>query len=259
MANDVKSKQPVIQDIPKPEKNAYHPSAAIRFILFGIPITGFIAILFLWSEFYKPKVIDDWYLGVTLVDSATKITDPILQKSVMEQGGNILRHQNRLHHYHARVWSLLGHYYLVTSQLDSCIYTEKKAIEIGAGGVVNRIEFLATEHINAALERKLTGIHSLDSSIRAIDDAATPEFMNNTLYKFKGFTYYNYNQTDSAIANLEQFYSRNNNDFDDLYVLALSYARKGMKDKALFYGTEARKIKGDHPNLNNLMDQLNAR
>lgn len=253
-----KRKQTSIQEIPKKEKNSYNPSAIKRIFLFGLPSLGVIFIFFIWFELYTPKVIDDWFQGAKLVDSATKTADPIIKKYLMDRGGLILKKQVNLHPYHARVWLLYGQYFSLNNIWDSCIYAEKKAIEIGAGGVVNNIEYMASDNLNYALGKKLTGIHNLDSSIKVIDDAITPNFENSTIYKFKGFTYYNYNQIDSCIVYLERFYSKVQNDFDVLDILAFSYSRKGIYDKALFYATEAKKIKNDNPGINKLINQLNS-
>ncbi|MEI7896828.1 MAG: hypothetical protein WCJ26_07305 [bacterium] len=259
MGKTVRRKQTSIGETPTNEKNLYNPSFVKRIFLFGIPLSGFIILLFIWTELYKPKVIDEWYRGIILVDSAANTHDSVARKGLLDRGGQILRQQNKLHPYHARVWFLYGHYFLVTKNWDSCIYAEKKAIEIGAGGIVNGVENVAAEHLNYALDNKLRSIHSLDSSIKLIDRVVTPNYENITLYKFKGFTYYNHNQPDSCIFYLERFNSKVSNDFDVLNILAFSYSRKGMRDKALLYATEARKIKSDNANLNSLITMLNAR
>ena len=259
MVKMVRRKQTSIQEIPKERKNEYNPSVATKIFLFGIPLSGIFIIFFIWTERYVPTVIDDWYLGVNLVDSAGKASNPVVKKNLMDQGGFILKRQVTLHPYHARVWFLYGHYFLVNNKWDSCIYAEKKAIELGAGGVVNSVEFIAAEHLNYALDRKLRGMHNLDSSINVINNAITPTFENTTIDKIEGFTYFNHNQNDSSIFYLERFNSKVKNDFDALHLLAWSYYRKGMKDKAIFFATEAKKIKNDNPDVNKLLAALNAR
>jgi hypothetical protein len=253
-----RQKQTTIQEAPKSEKNLYNPSAIMRIVLFGIPLSGIIFILFIWTGLYNPKVVDDWYRGIILVDSATNASDSIVKQGLMDRGGQILRQQNKLHPYHARVWYLLGHYYLVNRNWDSCIYAEKKAIELGAGGVVNNVEYMAADHLCYAVDQKIRKMHNLDSSIRVINNATTANFENNTLDKIKGFTFYNYNQRDSCTFYLERFNSKVKNDFDVLSFLAFSYSGKGMKDKALFYAMEAKKIKTDNANINNLITMLNT-
>ncbi|MEI7726554.1 MAG: hypothetical protein WCJ26_15960 [bacterium] len=259
MGKTVRQKQTSIQETPTKEKNLYNPSMAKRVILFGIPLSGIILVFFIWTEIYKPGVIDDWYRGISLVDSAANTKEPIVKQGLMDRGGMILRQQNKLHPYHARVWYLLGHYYLVNSNWDSCIYAEKKAIELGAGGIVNSVEFQAADHLCYAVDQKVRSIHNLDSAIKVINGAITANFENNILEKIKGFTYYNYNQRDSSAFYLERFNSRVKNDFDVLSLLAFIYYAKGMKDKALFYATEAQKIKSDNTNINNLVTALSAR
>ena len=254
-----KRKQTNVQEIPKDIKNDYNPSLAKRILLFGIPLAGIFIIFFIWTERYVPVVIDDWYRGINLVDSAGKASNPAVKKNLMDQGGFILKRQVTLHPYHARVWFLYGHYFLVNNKWDSCIYAEKKAIEIGAGGLVNNVEFIAAEQLNYAVEMKLRGIHNLDSSRKVISNAFTPNFENTTLDKITGFMYFNHNQNDSSIFYLERFNSKVKNDFDALHLLAWSYYRKGMKDKAIYFATEARKIKKDNPDVNKLLAALNAR
>jgi len=258
MGKQNKQKQTIIPDIPQDNKDFYKPSSFERVLLFGLPIFGAIIILFIWFEIYKPKVIDEWYKGVMLVDSSNKVTDPMLKKSLMESGGLILRQQVKLHPYHARVWFLYGYYFLRNDNWDSCIYAEKKAIELGAGGVVNNVEFIAADQLNYALDRKLSKIRNLDSAIKVLNDASTPNFENNYIYKIKGITYYNYNQIDSCNFYMERFYARAKNDFDVLYVLALVNSRKGIKDKAFFFATEAKKIRNDSPDIDRLIGQINA-
>ncbi|MEI7726348.1 MAG: hypothetical protein WCK09_14665 [Bacteroidota bacterium] len=259
MGKTIRRKQTSIEELPKNEKNLYNPAFLKRIVLFGIPLSGFLVILFIWSELYKPKVIDEWYRGIMLVDSAGKTSDSIAKKGLLDRGGHILKQQATSHPYHARVWFLYGHYFLVCKNWDSCIYAEKKSIELGAGGLVNNVEYQAAEHLNFAVDQKIRGIHNLDSVIKVINNALTTNFENSTLDKIKGFTYYNYNKMDSCSFYLERFNSKVKNDFDVLTFLAFTYSRKGMREKALFYAAEAKKIKSDNANLNNLITQLSNR
>jgi tetratricopeptide (TPR) repeat protein len=259
MKEKYKQKQTGIQEMQVEAKSAYNPPLIKKIILFGIPLLGAGILFFIWFEIYKPKIVDDWYRGAILVDSANKITDPTARKILMDEGKAILKQQVSLHPYHARVWFLYGHYFLVNNNWDSCIYAEKMAIKIGAGGVVNNVEYVAADHLNYALGQKLQGIHNLDSSIREIDSAFTPNWENVILYKYKGFTYYNYKQYDSSSVYLERFYGKVKNDFDAILILAYSYTQKGDKDKALYYAMEAKKIKNDNADINNLITRLNTR
>lgn len=254
-----KQKQTSIQEVPVNAKKLHFPSPISRILLFGLPLSGVLLLLSIWLEIYKPKITDEWYKGAILVDSADKVVDPGVKKNLLDSGGLILKQQAKLHPYHARVWFLYGYYFLRNDNWDSCIYAEKKAIELGAGGTVNQVEYKAAELLNYALDRKLSGVHNLDSAIKVLEGAITPNFENNALFKLKGFTYFNYNQNDSCIVYLERFYSKVNNDFDAMRILAYCYYRKGMKEKALYYATEAKKIKPDNPDINSLINQLSIR
>ena len=254
-----KQKQTSIQEEPANAGNLHVPSPINRILLFGLPVFGVILLFSIWLEIYRPIITDDWNRGSLLLDSANKTSDPVIKKELLESSGLILKQQIKLHPYHARIWYIYGYYFLANNNWDSCIYAEKKAIELGAGGVVKQIEYKAAIGLNFALEKKLSGIHSLDSSIKAIDHSITLNFENNALFRIKGFTYFNYNQNDSCIIYLERYNLKVNNDFDALRILAYSYYRKGMNEKALYFATKAKKIKPDNPDINSLIHQLSSR
>ena len=143
-------KEPGFSDLPLEEKIRYY----------SLPFFGFFMFFFIWFEIYKPVVIDDWIKGTILIESATQTQDQASQNLFLEKGKAVLKQQLQKHPYHGRIWHLYGRYFLLTNQLDSCIFYEKKAIEIGAGGIVNQIEPEAAERINYCLGIKLNLINN---------------------------------------------------------------------------------------------------
>jgi tetratricopeptide (TPR) repeat protein len=258
MGEKNKQKSASLEEAQRKDEVIYKPASGKKIILFGLPLLGFVILFSLWFEFYKPKVTDEWYRGVMLVDSANKTTDQIIKKHLLDSGRQILQKQVQLHPYHARVWYLYGYYFLVTGNWDSCIYADKKAIELGAGGVVNSVEYVASEHLNYALEKKLSEVTDLENSMKVLNNASVQNFQNNSIDRFRGMIFYNYEQIDSSNFYLERFYKNVPNDFNVLSILAYNYFRLGSRDKALFYANEARKIKSDDPGLNNLINKLQS-
>lgn len=225
---------------------------------FGLPFIGFIVMCFIWLELYKPVVIDEWNKGKFLIDKASAIPDPVAALEQINQGGAILKEQLNKHPYHARLWHLYGHYFLVKEQWDSCIYMEKKAIELGAGGVVNHVEFIAADNLNLALQMKLNQTRNLDSSLQIIKFATIPTFENYVIDKFKGLVYSKFKQPDSCIANLKIYLKHVPDDEDALYKLSENYMRKGDKQNALLYANEAKQFLDKTPLMDTLLKNINA-
>ena len=225
---------------------------------FGLPLIGFVAICFIWLELYKPVVIDEWNKGKYLIDKASAIPDPALALEQINQGGAILKEQLNKHPYHARIWHLYGHYFLVKEQWDSCMYMEKKAIELGAGGVVNHVEFMAADNLNLALQMKLNQTHDLDSSLQIIKLATIPTFENYVIDKFKGLVYSKFKQPDSCISNLKIYLKHVPEDEDALYKLSENYMRKGDKQNALLYANKAKQFLDKTPLMDTLFKKIDA-
>ena len=251
--------KPNNEEKPRKDHDNSQPSGVRKVTLLAMPVLGFFMITLVWSEVYKPDVMDDWYRGIRLVDSATKSPDTIIGKQLMDEGGNILREQIRLHPYHARVWFLYGYYLNETGKWDSCILAEKEALRIGAGGTVNRIDFMAADVLNRAVNQKLLGIGRLDSAMAVINGAFTPGYENTWLMKKKAFTFYNFKQYDSCIPYLERYNSKVTGDFEALKILAYSFTMERNFDTALIYANKSANLKKNDPEIARLLEYLNTR
>jgi tetratricopeptide (TPR) repeat protein len=252
--NIVDEFHPEISDKSKEEisvkENNLSVEEKIRF--YFLPVVAVVFILIIWFKLYSPIVIDEWNKGIIHVEKSVKISDKKLSTSELEKGGDILKKQNRLHPYHARVWHLLGKYYLIKEKWDSCIYAEKKAIELGSGGIVNQVEFMAADNLNLALQQQLNNIKNLDSSLMAIKHAELKSFDNFIIDKFKGLVFSKFKQQDSAIFYLNKFLKIAPEDGYVLIKLSENYVYKNDKKNAELYFKKAIKIEKDNPRIDSL-------
>jgi hypothetical protein len=226
----------------------------IRF--YSLPIISILLILTIWFKLYTPIVMDEWNKGIIHVENSLNIRDPELSEKELEKGGDIIKAQNLIHPYHARVWHLLGKYYLAKKSWDSCIYAEKKAIELGSGGIVNQVEFMAADNLNLALQEILNLNSGLEGSLLAIKNAEVKGFDNFVIDKFKGMVYSKFKNQDSAIFYLKRF---NNNVPDDGYALmkiSENYIRKNDSINAKLYLEKAKEIEIGNPQIDSLIKKI---
>lgn len=242
-------KEPGFSDLPLEDKIRYY----------SLPFFGFFMLFFIWFELYKPQVFDNWIKGTILLENSAMVQDPTTRNSLLEKGKAILNQELQKHPYHARVWHLYGQYYILTNQLDSCIFYEKKAIDIGAGGIVNQVEPLAADKINYCLSIKLNLIHnSLDSSLIAIKQAETPKFDNFMIDKFKGLVFSKYDQLDSSNLYLKHYLLTIPDDVDVIYKLAENYFKQKNKKEALFYAGELKSLNKKNIKIDTLLKKIYA-
>jgi tetratricopeptide (TPR) repeat protein len=218
---------------------------------FLLPGISLFCLLFLFFDIYSPKVTDPWYAGSTLCSKANRTEDTALRNQYLNEGGTILLEQNRIHPYHARVWFLLGYYYLLKQDYDSAVYCQKQAVERGVGGIVNEVEYQATEMLNSALGNQLNAVgFSKEPSLMLIAKATTYNFYNPVLEKYKGQVYANSGDFDLAVASLQKFLNSNPKDFTALYLLAVTYYNHGDKELAKEFAIKARKVNPNNEKLN---------
>ena len=208
-----------------------------------IPLMVALAIFFfLWFKPYNVKLIDPWYQGIVLIDSANKQSDPILKNKLLDEAGKSLKSQVQAHPYHARVHHLYAYYWYNRQVWDSVIAQEKEAIRIGAGGIVNQVEYEAQNMMNSALLNKLNGHfvrQQTDSALMTLRNTHTPNMPNPTLDKYYGIAFARKGMQDSALWYYRRFQAFNPNDFDVNYNMAITFIQQNQADSARFYAQRA--------------------
>lgn len=234
---------------PKPKRFAL--------ILTGIVVLGFVVI---WGEFYSPKVTNPWQDSLVWIDSAKTETDTALKASFLQKAEDILSEQVNEHPYHARIWMMKGYLHLQTQEYDSVISCQKKALELGAGGVVNRIDVDAVNMMGAALLNKVNKLNMDTTAIFALLDSAEVDgFKNFKILWLRGAINNQAGQHAVAVRYLRQAYQLNVRDFDILYHFAVALARTGQTEKAKTRLQQALNVQPNNAAAKNLMAQLNAR
>ena len=215
----------------------------------------------LWFKPFNVNLKDPWFEGAVLIDSARNVTDNTQRNILMEKGGKILAEQAMLHPYHARVHYLYGYYWLIKQNWDSAIFQQKEAIRLGAGGIVNRVEFNAQEMLNVALANKvnpLMNAGNLKEAANVLENATTPKMFNPDIDKYKGVIYLRQGNIDSALFSFLRYKTANPNDANNLTNIAISFNQKNMRDSALVYINQALKIDPNNANANSIKSQLNS-
>jgi len=235
-----------------------HVSLEEKLRYYTLPVISTLLIFVIWFKLYHPIVIDRWNLGIIYVENSQQIKDISASESQLEKGGAIIKEEIKNHPYHARVWHLLGKYYLAKENWDSCIYAEKKAIELGSGGVVNQVEFMAADNLNLALQKKLNLASSLDTSLLFIKEAELSKFDNFVLDKFRGMLYSKYKMPDSSIVYFKKYIVTYPDDGYVLMKIAENYMRKNDKKNAELFLNKAKLYEGENPQLDSLSNKINA-
>ncbi|MCB9246947.1 MAG: hypothetical protein H6606_11035 [Flavobacteriales bacterium] len=236
---------------PEPVKRdkLYMASSVVVVVLF----------LFIWGQWYKPEVKDPWQQGVELVDSAQKTQDSVQRNDLFDQAREKLNEQVRLHPYHARLWLQKGYYHFRRQDWDSCILCQKKAIELGAGGMINAIEFDAASIMVSALTQKIQKEGMDSTQIFALADSCEVDnFENAKLYWLRGVVYNQYRNFPEARKWLEQAYKLQPRDFDNAYNYGYSLAMLGERDQALTVLRQAAALQPNNQNVQNLINNLTA-
>jgi tetratricopeptide (TPR) repeat protein len=234
------------------------PSHHISFVHFLPLCFALLVFMIIWFKPFNVHLQDPWYEGAILVDSARNLTDTNQRNILMEQAGKKLAEQTRLHPYHARVHYLYGYYWFNRQNWDSVIYQQKEAIRIGAGGIVNQVEYGAQEMLNAALDNKvipLINAGKYNEALVVLENAKTPNMINPGIDKNKGIIFSRQGNADSALACFIRYKQSNPNDANNLANIGISYLQKNNRDSARKYINDALKI---DPN-NASAKQVNAK
>lgn len=221
-----------------------------------LPVTAAVLICIIWFRLYQPFVIDKWNLGNYYIERALRVKNSDSTAMLLEKGGSIIKEENHKHPYHARVWHLLGKYYLLKENWDSCIYAEKKAISLGSGGIVNQVEFTAADNLNQALQNKLNNTKSIDTALQFIKDAEMPNFDNFVLDKFKAMVFSKFKQPDSSILYFKKYSSIYPNDSYVLMKISENYVRKNDKTNAEIFFKKAEPFEKNNPKLDTLRKKI---
>jgi tetratricopeptide (TPR) repeat protein len=237
------------------------PALNISFLHF-IPLC-FSLIIFsiLWFKPFNVNLKDPWNKGGLLLDSANKTTDPNQRNILVEKAGKILAEQVQKHPYHARVHYMYGYYWFMLQNWDSTIFHQKEAIRIGAGGIVNQVEFAAQDILNAALNNKVPALMNsgnLKEAADVLENAKTPQLLNPNIDKYKGAIYSRQGNADSALFYFLRYQVSNPNDANNLTNIAISYNQKNMRDSALIYVNQALKLEPTNANANLIKSQINS-
>lgn len=234
---------------PKPQRSLL--------ILAGVVTLFFFVV---WGEFYTPKVMNPWQEGLVWMDSAKKTTDTTLQVEYMKTAEQIFSEQVNEHPYHARIWMMKGYYHMQTKEWDSVISCQKKALKIGAGGVVNRIDVDAVNMMGVALLNKINKLNMDTTAIFSLlDSAEVEEFENFKILWLRGAINNQAGRPDQALKYLRQAYRLNVRDYDILYHLGYALAQTGNTEQAKKRIQQALQIQPNNKAARNLLDQLNAR
>lgn len=238
------------------------PEAAPKPQWSAIVLSSLVVLVFviIWGEFYTPKVMNPWQEGLIWIDSAKTETDTILKAEFLQTADEIFTEQVNEHPYHARIWMMKGYYHLQTKEWDSVIACEKKALEIGAGGVVNRIDVDAVNMMGAALLNKVNKLNMDTTAIfNLLDSAEIDGFENFKILWLRGAINNQAGRPDQGVKYLRRAYQLNVRDFDILYHYAFALAQTGKTQKAKARLQQALQIQPNNTSAKNLMNQLNAR
>ncbi|GAB1370375.1 hypothetical protein MASR1M45_04350 [Candidatus Kapaibacterium sp.] len=181
---------------------------------------------------------NSWNEPMMQLDSASKMPDSPQKQELLEIAGEKIIEQFNLHPYHARLQMMVGYYYFLKGDMDSCIINNEAALEKGKGGVVNSIEIPASELLaNASINKSLKllakgdTISALNLHLRAFQHSKE----NLTLNKNLGWFYLNKNMADSALFHYRIALRRNKNDVEAALGLARAFYKTGNKDSIRVY------------------------
>jgi len=226
-------------------------------ILAGLVVAAFIVI---WGEFYTPTVMNPWQESLVWIDSAKKETDTTLKSQFLRTAEDILTEQVTEHPYHARIWMMKGYLHLQKQDFDSVISCQKKALELGAGGVVNRIDVDAVNMMGAALLNKVNKLNMDTTAIFSLLNSAEVEgFQNFKILWLRGAIYNQAGRYNLGLKHLRQAFQLNVRDFDILYHLSFALAQTGNTEMAKQRLQQALQLQPNNAAAKNLMAQLNAR
>lgn len=225
-------------------------------VLSSLTVLGFFL---LWIKAFVPSVEDPWNKGALLINAAAKENNASEKIRLLSDAHFILSKTITAHPYHARVWSIYGYYFLQKQMWDSAIICEKKAIELGQGGTVNRVEFEAGNALSYAVSMKLNKEGANDALYirNVLKNAEVPGFENYELIKMQGANYTNLNKPDSALYFLYKAVAIER-DADVYFNIALNYVKKNQRDSAIAHLKNCLGLKKDYQPAQQLLQQIST-
>jgi tetratricopeptide (TPR) repeat protein len=223
-----------------------------------LAIISLLVAAFVWSETYKPEILNPWQEGLVLLDSAKVTEDSVLKANILEQAGASFREDVSEFPYHARVWFLKGYYHTMVNEWDSVIACQKNALRLGAGGTVNLVEHDAANMMNSALLQKVNALNMDTTAIFSLlDSCEVKEFDNYRIHWLRGAIYNQSGTFDLAEKCLSRAHALNSRDFDILYHYSYALARRGKVEQAKQFLQTALSISPDNVAAKNLLKELN--
>jgi tetratricopeptide (TPR) repeat protein len=253
-----KKEKAIAEKISVTKTRSVLPVSYRHFLPLGFALFVFFII---WFKPFNVNLKDPWYVGAMYIDSARKEIDTNQRKILLGKAGKILSEQVQKHPYHARVHYLYGFYWYDRQNWDSSIFHEKEAIRLGAGGVVNQVEYNAQDILNTALGNKVTALINsgkINEAADVVEYAKTPQMFNPGIDKYRGIIYSRLGNSDSALFCFLRYKATNPNDANNLANIAISYNQKNMRDSAVVYINEALKLDPANANANFLKSQLKS-
>lgn len=204
-------------------------------ILVLIPSILLAFILILSFSGIDAEVTDPWYKAIQKIQNSQKLnqTDPDKARKLLEEGGNELKALSEKHPYHARIHYLLSYYYLNTGQYDLAFNSSYKAIEIGAGGLVNQVEFEAEKIAVQAAVNSINQINSRSGKLKKLWEYRSKIPNNTNLMLLGAQLHTNVNQLDSAMVyyeNVLKIDKKNKNALENYAKLTFFYGNNLVKE-----------------------------
>jgi tetratricopeptide (TPR) repeat protein len=159
-----------------------------------------ISFLFVWKQ-PEVKSLDPWYEAYFMVDSSMKVTDPILKRQLLNDGGDRLRELVKEYPYHAKLHLLLGIYFEVAGKWDSAIVEQKESMKLGAGGTINPVtqdaaRQLLISYLNKSNQQIADG--DFTGARKTIDDAISQKLNSPDLLNQIAVFFHRQGNLDSA-------------------------------------------------------------
>jgi tetratricopeptide (TPR) repeat protein len=216
-----------------------------------------VAFLLLWTRALNPKVEDPWNKAVRLLTTANQLSDTVERLRLVTEAGSLLKRITSDHSYHARVWLFYGYYFIEKQMWDSAIICEKKAIELGKGGVVNQVEYQASDGLCYALSMRLKDVQAKTAfeTARLLKNAEVKGFDSPCLIKMQGSLYTDLNKPDSALLYLSKVASIKP-DADIYFNMALNYGRKQELNNAVEALHKALAIDKEHAGAKRMLQEI---
>lgn len=224
-------------------------------IIYGIAVFLVLAI----SLLPKINYIDPWNKAYALIDESQKANNPIESQKLLDSGGRGLIACLNEHPYHGRLHLMAGYYYFLKDNMDSTIYHQIKALEVGSGGYVNSLEFQARGLLaEATIKKGATLLNLSDTNalinlyLNTVKYTPQDSIINNNLAIF----YLNAKLPDSAIPYFKNALTLRKNNKGVFLDLAKFYYLKKMADSVEYYANSTLKLDPSNTDAINLLNYI---